>query len=61
MLQAAERPPRQSFAETPSTVFCVAVYAWIVVIRPCLMPTPDFIKTWTRGARQLVVHEAFET
>merc|ERR1719478_1612693 len=32
MLHAAARPPRQSLAEGPSTVFCVAVYEWMVVI-----------------------------
>merc|ERR1719321_566950 len=61
MLQAAARPPRQSLAEGPSTVFWVAVYAWIVVIRPFSMPTPSFNKTFTRGAKQFVVQEAFET
>ena len=34
MLAAAPRPPRQSFLEGPSTVFCVAVVACTVVIRP---------------------------
>merc|ERR1712048_93434 len=55
MLQAAARPPRQSLAETPSTVFWVAVYAWMVVMRP------SFSKTCTSGARQFVVQEALET
>src|ERR1044071_1679421 len=32
MLIAAERPPFQSLRDGPSTVFCVAVYAWTVVI-----------------------------
>merc|ERR1719387_737515 len=61
MLQAAARPPRQSFADTPSTVFWVAVYEWIVVIRPFSMPTPSFKRTWQSGAKQFVVQEAFET
>merc|ERR1719230_1037021 len=56
MLHAAARPPRQSFAETPSTVFWVAVYEWIVVMRPFSMPNPSFIGTWHKGARQFVVH-----
>jgi hypothetical protein len=37
MLAAAPRPPRQSFLEGPSTVFCVAVVACTVVIRPSTM------------------------
>src|SRR3954466_7332945 len=60
MLTAAPRPPRQSFFEGPSTVFCVAVVACTVVIRPRLMPKLSF-NTLAIGARQLVVHEAFET
>src|ERR1700678_2012926 len=36
-----------------------AVYAWIVVITPCLMPTVSFT-AFATGPRQLVVHEAFE-
>ena len=35
MLAAAPRPPRQSFLDGPSTVFCVAVVACTVVIKPC--------------------------
>merc|ERR1711877_11117 len=61
MLHAAARPPRQSFADTPSTVFCVAVYEWIVVMRPFSMPMPSFRSTWHKGAKQFVVHEALET
>src|SRR6185312_14700786 len=61
VLIAAARPPRQSFFEGPSTVFCVAVYAWIVVINPVSMPMPSFNNTCTSGARQLVVQEAFDT
>src|SRR5438128_8712576 len=61
MLIAAERPPFQSLRDGPSTVFCVAVYAWTVVINPSLSPKPSFSTTWTTGARQLVVQLAFET
>merc|ERR1711972_1136528 len=61
MLHAAARPPRQSFADTPSTVFCVAVYAWIVVMRPFSMPTFSCRSTWHRGAKQLVVQDALDT
>src|SRR5688572_13519872 len=60
MLMAAERPPFQSFFEGPSTVFCVAVYEWIVVMRPSSMPMPSLRRTWATGARQLVVQLAFE-
>src|SRR5271163_1064487 len=38
MLIAAERPPFQSFFEGPSTVFWVAVYEWMVVMRPSSIP-----------------------
>merc|ERR1719310_1859059 len=61
MLHAAALPPRQSLADGPSTVFCVAVYEWIVVIKPFSIPTPSLSKTWTRGAKQFVVQEALET
>merc|ERR1719235_1726373 len=61
MLQAAARPPRQSLADTPSTVFWVAVYEWIVVMRPFSIPTPSFRSTWHNGAKQFVVQEALET
>src|SRR5215472_781627 len=56
---AAARPPRQSFLEGPSTVFCVAVIACTVVIRPSSMPNLS-CTTLARGARQLVVQEALE-
>ena len=59
MLLLTLRPPRQSLFEGPSTVFCVAVVAWTVVINPSTIPK----LSWTilaRGARQLVVHEALE-
>ena len=35
------------------------MYAWIVVIRPCSMPTASWT-TFANGARQFVVHDAFE-
>src|SRR5262252_6764241 len=60
ILEAAARPPRQSLLEGPSTVFCVAVIACTVVIRPSIMPNLS-CTTLARGARQLVVQEALET
>merc|ERR1719472_473664 len=60
MFCAAPRPPRQSLPDGPSTVFCVAVVAWTVVIRPSLMPYSSWM-ILARGARQLVVHEALES
>ena len=57
MLVAAVRPPRQSFADGPSTVFWVAVYAWMVVIRPSMIVNFSWI-TFATGARQFVVHDA---
>src|SRR4051812_36314572 len=60
MFLDAPRPPRQSFFEGPSTVGCVAVAAWIVVIRPSARPNLSLI-TFATGARQLVVQEALET
>src|SRR5512134_1556762 len=59
MFSRMPRPPRQSLLLGPSTVFCVAVAACTVVIRPRLMPHLSF-STLASGARQLVVHEAFE-
>jgi hypothetical protein len=38
MFSRMPRPPRQSLLLGPSTVFCVAVAACTVVIRPRLMP-----------------------
>ena len=38
MLTLAPRPPRQSFFEGPSTVFCVAVVECTVVMSASLMP-----------------------
>src|SRR3954453_11147071 len=60
MFSRMPRPPRQSLLDGPSTVFCVAVAACTVVIRPRLMPHLSFT-TLASGARQLVVHEALET
>ena len=59
MFSRMPRPPRQSLFDGPSTVFCVAVAACTVVIRPRLMPQLSF-STLATGARQFVVQEAFE-
>jgi len=59
MFSRMPRPPRQSLFDGPSTVFCVAVAACTVVMRPRLMPHVSF-STLAIGARQFVVHEAFE-
>merc|ERR1712225_158853 len=59
MLAAADRPPRQSLAEGPSTVFWVAVVAWTVVMRASTISKLS-CRTLASGARQLVVHEALE-
>jgi hypothetical protein len=40
-------------------VFWVAVVAWTVVIKPSTIPNSSWI-TLARGARQLVVQDAFE-
>merc|ERR1719492_398092 len=62
MFCEAQRPPRQSLPPRlgPSTVSCVAVIACTVVISPSSMPYSSFT-TLLKGARQLVVHDAFET
>merc|ERR1719262_454149 len=62
MLAEAQRPPRQSLPPRlgPSTVSCVAVIACTVVIKPSTSPNFSCI-TLASGARQLVVHEAFDT
>mmetsp|Transcript_21329 Transcript_21329/g.31698 ORF Transcript_21329/g.31698 Transcript_21329/m.31698 type:complete len:209 (-) Transcript_21329:406-1032(-) len=60
MFPDAARPPRQSFCEGPSTVCCVAVTAWMVVMRPSLIPNSS-LTTLARGARQFVVQDALET
>merc|ERR1711976_492314 len=58
----AQRPPRQSLPPRlgPSTVSWVAVMACTVVIKPSLIPKFS-CTTFARGAKQFVVHEAFET
>merc|ERR1719258_445642 len=60
MFWPAPRPPRQSLPDGPSTVFCVAVVACTVVIRPSAMPYSSWM-ILASGARQLVVHDAFES
>merc|ERR1711924_462112 len=62
MFCEAQRPPRQSLPprDGPSTVSCVAVIACTVVIRPSTMPNLSFT-TFANGARQFVVHDAFDT
>src|SRR5690606_14360826 len=59
MFSRMPRPPRQSLADGPSTVFWVAVAACTVVIRPRLMPHLS-CSTLATGARQLVVQLALE-
>src|SRR5690606_3835060 len=59
MFSRMPRPPRQSLLLGPSTVFCVAVAACTVVIRPRLMPHLS-CSTLATGARQFVVHDALE-
>merc|ERR1712151_1467729 len=62
MFCEAQRPPRQSLPprEGPSTVNCVAVVACTVVMRPSIRPN-FWCTTLVSGAKQLVVHDAFET
>merc|ERR1712187_543765 len=62
MFCEAQRPPRQSLPPRlgPSTVSCVAVMAWTVVIKPSTRPNFS-CTTLVSGARQFVVHEALET
>merc|ERR1719198_1087095 len=60
MFWPAPRPPRQSLPDGPSTVFWVAVVACTVVIRPLTMPYSSWM-IFASGARQLVVHEAFDS
>merc|ERR1719461_379586 len=59
MLVEAARPSRHFLAEGPSTVFWVAVKAWMVVIKPSSIPKLSLI-TLARGAKQLVVQEALD-
>merc|ERR1712157_433264 len=58
----AQRPPRQSLPPRlgPSTVSCVAVMAWTVVMRPSTIPNFSWT-TLVKGARQFVVQDALET
>merc|ERR1712228_224097 len=60
MLPGPARPPRQSFLELLSTVGCVAVIAWQVVINPRLMPNFS-CSARTAGAKPFVVQEAQDT
>merc|ERR1719424_1946654 len=62
MFWDAQRPPRQSLPPRlgPSTVSCVAVMACTVVIKPSVIPKFSW-RTLATGAKQFVVHEAFET
>merc|ERR1712048_610048 len=62
MFCEAQRPPRQSLPprDGPSTVNCVAVMAWTVVIKPSTMPKFS-CTTLVRGAKQFVVQDAFDT
>merc|ERR1719168_196507 len=62
MFSEAQRPPRQSLPprDGPSTVSWVAVMACTVVMRPSTMPKFSWT-TFVSGARQFVVHDAFET
>merc|ERR1719238_1594429 len=59
MFWPAPRPPRQSLPDGPSTVFCVAVVACTVVMRPSTMPYSSWM-ILASGAKQLVVHDALE-
>jgi len=52
-------PPRQSFLEGPSTVFCVRGHGMAGGHQPFTIPQLSF-KTFATGARQFVVQEAFE-
>ena len=44
-----------------STIVCVLVTLWMVVMEPRLMPPSLFCTTETTGARQFVVHDAAVT
>ena len=60
MLPMTLRPVRQSRPARESTAFCLAVAAWMVLMRACSMPKVSLM-TLVMGARQLVVQEALET
>ncbi len=57
-LTAAARARRRSLCGASCSRWS-AVYAWIVVIKPRSMPIVS-CSTLATGARQLVVHDAFE-
>ena len=59
MFCAAPLPSLQLFMLGASTIFCVAVIAWTVVISPSSMPNLSWT-TLAIGARQFVVQEALE-
>ena len=59
MLMAPARARRRSLW-SPSTSIWSPVYAWMVVIRPRSTPKASS-STFTRGTKQLVVHDALET
>src|SRR3954462_5195083 len=59
MFSKMPRAPRPSLLEGPSTVFCVAVAACTVVMRPRLMSQVS-LSAFATGARQFVVHDALE-
>mmetsp|Transcript_10537 Transcript_10537/g.33311 ORF Transcript_10537/g.33311 Transcript_10537/m.33311 type:complete len:201 (-) Transcript_10537:88-690(-) len=62
MFCEAQRPPRQSLPprDGPSTVSCVAVMAWTVVIKPSRRPNFS-CTTFVSGAKQFVVQDALDT
>merc|ERR1719199_2120796 len=57
MFAEAQRPPRQSLPPRlgPSTVNCVAVMAWTVVINPSTKPNFSWT-TFASGASQFLAH-----
>lgn len=61
MFKKSEIPkPLSTLFDGPSTVFCVAVYECTVVINASTIPNFS-LTTLASGAKQLVVHDAFET
>ena len=56
---AAARARRRSLCGW-SRIRWSLVYAWIVVMNPCLIPNASLM-TLATGARQFVVHEAVES
>src|SRR5690606_23654022 len=59
ILFKAERPPLKSFLDGPSTTICDAVAACTVVIKASTIPNSS-CNTFAKGAKQLVVQEAFD-